>query len=525
MTLYPPSYRQGFAFYRDLVQLTSVEFLWLGLFFLLTWLFTVYLPSHKPGLYTTDISPNRFLTVMLILIAFFITTVVISFYTLQQFANSSDEYAYIFQAEMFSKGKLWDKAHELPDFFYSHNIAQHEGLRLSRFPPGWPMILSVAFVTGFPPFLVNPVLGLVTLIVFYFFARRYYGEQVAIWSLAALALSGFYIFNAASYFSHISCALVTLLFVYYVYLYNEKQNLLYGLLAGFFLSLVVIIRYYTAVIIFIPFVVYLLYHYRLKAIYLFIWIGIGSIPCMAFLFWYNFSITGNALLPVTVWAYSEEQLGFVKGHTFRKGIEHLIRWILMFLYWSSPGLLILYILFLWQKIKSAADRLIRPEDYTFFLLAVGYFFYYEIGGNQYGPRFLFEALPFLIVFIVHKVLQTRERWAVGLLCASLIYAMVKLPFIAYRENRIVIERQDLYKLVDEQKIRNAVVFVVSPTSPIRPMPADDLTRNDASFSNEVIYALELPATNRQLMEYYPDRSFYRYVRNLEEVRGRLIKVR
>ena len=526
ISLYPPQPQQGSEFYRDLVYLARVEILWLGFFFLLTFILTVF-PSKDTldRIVNFRIKNKAVYYMMLVSAAFFATTILVSFQTLEQFPNSSDEYAYLFQAEMFSHGKLWERAHDLPDFFYINNITQHDGILVSRFPPGWPLFLSLAFEIQLLPSLVNPVLGLVTLIVFYSFARKFYGESVAIWGLMALALSGFYIFNSASYFSHVSCLLVTLLFIYNIYLYQEKQNFIYGVLAGFFLGFVIIIRYYTAVLIFIPFFIYLLMQYRMKAINLFLWMGIGCVPLLAYLFWYNYAITGNPLVPVTVWAYPLEQLGFVKGHTFFKGIEHIVRRILMFFYWCSPGLLILYLVFLWRKVKSPDERFLKPEDYAFISLILGYFFYYEIGGNQYGPRFLFEALPFLVLFVVRKVIQIREKWATAVLLASLVYAVIKFPFIVQREHYIVEQRQNLYKLVKEKKIRNAVIFVSSPTSPIRPMPADDMTRNDPRFLNDVLYALELPNINKQLMEYYEDRAFYRYVRDLNEPQGQLIRIR
>jgi hypothetical protein len=310
-----------------------------------------------------------------------------------------------------------------------------------------------------------------------------------------------------------------------VYLYRDTKLFIYGIFAGFFLAFVVIIRYYTALVIFIPFLVCLAVEYRWKAIRLFALMAVGSIPCIAYLMWYNYSITGNAFLPVTVWAYPEEQLGFVKGHTFLKAMEHLLRRLLLFIYWTSPGLLILYAVFLWRKIKTPAERLLHPEDYAFVALAIGYFFYYQIGGNQYGPRFLFEAFPFLVVFVVSRTLQARQRWATAVLIASMIYAVVKLPFVSYREARIIDQRQDLYDLVEQKKVNNAVVFVAAPTSPLRPMPADDLTRNDPMFMNDVIYVLSHPRIDQQVMDYYADRSVYKYIRDLDNPQGQLIRIR
>jgi hypothetical protein len=57
------------------------------------------------------------------------------------------------------------------------------------------------------------------------------------------------------------------------------------------------------------------------------------------------------------------------------------------------------------------------------------------------------------------------------------------------------------------------------------MPRGDLTRNDPKFMNDVIYVLELPRINDQIMEYYSDRAVYKYVRDLNEPQGELIKIR
>ncbi|MDQ2657787.1 MAG: hypothetical protein M3Y60_10235, partial [Bacteroidota bacterium] len=238
MRFYPPSPRQGITFYLDIIQLTRVEILWLGFFALLSLVLINY-PLHS--VFTVRSGTKATYYMMIIVSAFVLTTAFVNQEALEDFPNSSDEYAYLFQAEMFSRGKLWERAHDLPDFFYVNNIAQHEGIQVSRFPPGWPLILSSAFELGVSPALVNPFLGVVSLLVFYFFVKRYYDVKVAVWSTFAVGLSGFYVFNAGSYFSHISCLLMVLLFVFSIYLYREKNNLVFALLAGFFLAFVVII--------------------------------------------------------------------------------------------------------------------------------------------------------------------------------------------------------------------------------------------------------------------------------------------
>lgn len=524
-SIFPKETDKSIGFYRDFLQLIFTELLWISGFFLLAWIFVVYVPLIKIAHKISTVFVSKSWVYALIIISIsFVASLMVSHHTLERFANSSDEYAYLYQAETLGNGKLWEYAHKHPEFFYFNHIANKDGISVSRFPPGWPLILSTSYFFGFPPFIVNPILGLLTLIVFYFFAKRVYGEQVALWSLVALALSSFYIFNAASYFSHTSCALFTVGFVYCLYLYLDTRKVFYAVLGGFLIGMVAITRYYTAVIIFLPFLIYLIYHFRLKSFGSFFWMGVGGLPCILFLFWYNHAITGDWLVPVTMWAYADEALGFVRGHSILKGIEHIIRWTFMFMYWCSPAFLILYFLGLHRKIWDRTQRLVKPEDYFYLLLMIGYFFYYQIGGNQYGPRFFFEAFPFLVVFVVSKFFQYREKWSLALLCAGLIFAVFKFPFIAAREHRVIEERNDIFRIVNERKISNAVVFVASHTSVIRPMPKGDLTRNDVYYANDVIYAHDLGKKNEALMRYYPDRTFYKYVRDREKVEGKLIKV-
>jgi hypothetical protein len=526
ISLFPVEKDKSYFFYSDFLHIIFTELLWLSAFFMLAWILVIYAPLpqwfHKSE-YVLRSRANVFAAAVIAIS--FVLSLYVSNTTLETFPNSSDEYAYLYQAKTLGDSKLWEFAHDQPDFFYFNHIANKDGISVSRFPPGWPLLLSTAYFFNFNPALVNPVLGLLTLVLFYSFTKRFYSWRVAFWSLVSVALTSFFIFNAASYFSHTSCALFAVAFVYGTYLYLDTGRPIYAILAGLSIGLVLITRYYTALLIFLPFFFYIFYRLKLKSFAAFIWIGVGSIPCVLFLFWYNNAITGNPLLPVTMWAYSDEALGFVRGHSVTKGLEHLVRWSAMFLYWCTPALFILYVVGLIQKFSSKADRWVRPEDYFYLLLMAGYFFYYQIGGNQYGPRFFFEAFPFLVVFVVNRMFQLRAKWAMALFTAGIIYAVVKFPFIAEREHRVIGERNDLYNAVQINKIHNAVVFISAYTSVIRPMPIGDLTRNDVDYMNDVLYAIDLKERNNELMDYYPDRAFYKYVRHTDEVHGKLIKIR
>ncbi len=56
------------------------------------------------------------------------------------------------------------------------------------------------------------------------------------------------------------------------------------------------------------------------------------------------------------------------------------------------------------------------------------------------------------------------------------------------------------------------------------MPRLDLARNGIEISGPVIYALDFGADNQVVMDYFPDRKYYRYTRRRDEVRGSLEEI-
>lgn len=524
--LFPVEDDKSFGFYQDFLRLCFNEMLWLSFFLLSAWAIYVYGSGpHSLQLVERRVLDRAVLSAVVIICITFTATVLIAYLTLQGFANSGDEYVYLYQAKTLSEGNLWNDAHPLADFFVYSHIPQQEAISVGRFPPGWPLLLSLPYAVNVPPLWLNPLIAAVTLWLFYSFGSRYYGHRVALWALIALAFTSFYLFNSASFFSHNACLLMVIGFIYCLYLRLEKGSALYAVLAGAFLGMIVITRYYNAVLLVIPILIYLFYQYRWKSFPTLIMMGVGGLPFLIFLFWYNYSITGNGFLPVTVWADEREGLGFgIRGYTPIEGIEHFVRRVFLFLYWSSPALLFLYFIFLFKKVRNKVQRFFHPEDYYLLMLIIGYYFYYHIGGNQYGPRFWFEGTAFVTLFVVKKVFDTKARWAWALFAAGLIYGVVKMPYIIEREHRVVQERIDIYEKVREANISNAVVFVSSPTGIIRPMGQMDLTRNALDYNTSVIYAHDRGARNKELQAFYPEREFYKYVRHPDEVEGKLIEL-
>ena len=80
---------------------------------------------------------------------------------------------------------------------------------------------------------------------------------------------------------------------------------------------------------------------------------------------------------------------------------------------------------------------------------------------------------------------------------------------------------ELYNLVKAKQIKNSLVFISSGTGHLKPMAWHNLTRNDIDFSNSVLYAKDKGEDNHLLMEFYPEKSYYRFSQNKNTGEGEL----
>ena len=63
---------------------------------------------------------------------------------------------------------------------------------------------------GVPTVVVNPLLGVLTLLLVFLVGRELYGPRVGILAMALTAICPFFVLNAASYFSHTLCGCLLL---------------------------------------------------------------------------------------------------------------------------------------------------------------------------------------------------------------------------------------------------------------------------------------------------------------------------
>ena len=433
---------------------------------------------------------------------------------LQDFPNSGDEYCYLYQAQTFALGRVTNTPHPLQAFFDFYHVREAGGRLFSVFPPGWPAVLAVALMARVPLWIVNPILGLVTLGLTFAVGRRLYGECAAAISVVALAASPFFLFNSASYFAHALCAVFILAFAWSALRAADEQRAVWAVAAGAAVGAAFLTRNYTAVWCAMPFGVVLLRQGRRGWRMLCAAIAAG-VPFVLVALAYNHATMGDPLAAAMGGGFEAYDERWFPVGWFGRGIEITAGHWVRFVGWTPPALLLLLPAAWLAAVRISA---LRFTDAIFPALIVGYFIYVDRGGNQYGPRYYYEAFPFVVLavtaFVTHEPRyedKTPGRRFAWYAYALSVAACVPLAFAhAYTEWAVVRERTEPYRLVASERIDHAVIFVASGSGWTRPMSARDLTRNSPDRSDRVLYVHDLGSDNAQLMRAYPDRSYFRY---------------
>jgi hypothetical protein len=448
----------------------------------------------------------------------------IAVFILQDFPNSGDEYTYLYQAKTFLAGRLSNQPHSLQEFFDFYWILTFNNKVFGQYLPGWPIVLATGMLLKIPPYMVNPILATLSLIIMFLLGRKLYNEKIAFLAVIVTFCSSFFLFNSASYFAHALCSLLILLFVYFAVSFTYKENFYHALLTGVFFGAACLVRPFPPLMCGLPIFAYLILK-KPKHLKRAVWFVLGGMPFVACLLLYDLKTTGDALLPPFLLNAINLKWGI--SLTSAKSLA----WnILTFITWTPPALLLIYIFYSLVSFRAATRGFI---EYIFYVLVIGVFFYTMSPGNQYGPRYYYEAFPFLVLFTIFHLFKEdsySQKNIIGKLFfwIFILSLILSIPFSIhhlYAEKQVIWERRDMYRTVEKEQINNAVVLIGTWVGTTRPMNPKDLTRNELDYSNDVVYALNRQKENIALMDFYPERDFYLYSYNRDAQRGSLILIR
>ncbi len=143
--------------------------------------------------------PDRF--ALSLAAAFALVAVILAAGIYQRHPHVPDEVVYLLQARYLAAGQLAMPLPPVVDAFNIDLMTYQDTRWFSPVPPGWPFILAIGAFLG-APWLVNPLLGGVNILLAYVFLRELYPRRTARLTLVLLAASPWHLFMAMNLMTH-----------------------------------------------------------------------------------------------------------------------------------------------------------------------------------------------------------------------------------------------------------------------------------------------------------------------------------
>lgn len=183
---------------------------------------------------TCKIKPEIFLIVFLLFIFVFLGFV--AYVPFKDYPYSMDGYNFLYQAKIFSQGKLYLEVPETYKPFVESYMLLRDGKLFSKYPPGFPLILSIGVLLNHPG-LTNPLIATTTLFIIFCLVKSFLGSKYGLLSVILMATTPYFIAYSASYYTHPTALLLTALIFLLVRKYEITRKDLYlpfiGFLAGY----------------------------------------------------------------------------------------------------------------------------------------------------------------------------------------------------------------------------------------------------------------------------------------------------
>jgi hypothetical protein len=345
-----------------------------------------------------------------------------------------DSVAYMFQAKLFASGRIYVENNGVID---ANNIAINVdavGHVYSQYPFGHPLLLAIGYLINMPE-IIPSLLAAGMLFLIYKITFKLANRGTAFLAMILAMFSPLVQMNAADYMSHNSGAFFFLLFVYLFigFVKEGKHGFKIGLTAGFLFC----IRPYTAVLLVVPFLIYLLLKTRQAILQSsinsnFRYRNFGKVVIGAGIFiglylLYNYSLGVDPVKgPYSTGSMSV--FGFSVGRPVESGLldvySNLILLKQFFLPFESTYSFLPLILYALFSKKTKFEYLM---GLSVLFIVVGYF-YYKGSWIMYGPRMWHEIVPILIILSAKGLAQWPDAFKQLLLKTKIVSASVQRHF-------------------------------------------------------------------------------------------------
>ncbi len=494
----------------------------------------------------------------------FIFTNLFSFFIFNHIPRVHDEIDNLFQAKIFKSSRVYVPSPCAKESFdFPHMI--NNGRWYSHYTPGYPFLLLLGVLIQ-APWLVNPLLAALSIILFYFLGREIFNSNVGILAAVLGAASIWFLVMSSTMMSHTSSLFFTSFFLLFVFRSLKNPSITNGLFAGLGLGIAFLIRPYNAVLLSFPFLIYYAVKLiqepkkRLKNAAAFVLITVSFLTILLI---YNQMTNGHPLRMGYLVSYGEEHsLGF--GRTGYTGIPHTpysgtikigesLEALNKYLFgWPLSSFLALLPLLWIMKVKNKNRKKDMLLLAGFFSMTVGWFFYW--GTHVFiGARMFYEAIPILILLSAHCIIelprlvsdkfkklnqQTVKKITTGALIILVAYAFfIRFPAWIWPSdtewyydsfaNNFAGVTPKIHHTINSIPLERSLIIMKLLYHPFESFPngwwSSGFLYNDPFLKGNIIYANYKSGNNIKLFKCFPKREIYFYLGTLEK--GMLIPLK
>jgi len=484
----------------------------------------------------------------------FVFSGLFSYLVLDHIPHINDEISYLFQAKIFMLGKFYVPSPCAKEFFnFTHII--NNGKWYSQYPPGYPILLLFGLLIG-APWIINPSLASLAIILFYFLGKEIYNVKVGVWTSFLGTISIWYLVMSSTMMSHLSCTFFITLFLLYVFKSLKKPSIMNGFFSGLGLGMAFLIRPQAAIFIGLPFVLF--YAIKMLSKLHIMWknaLTIFSIILVFILFFGIFNqITNGHPLKMGYEISHGKEHGFGFGKTGYTDIKHnpflgfyqigkymeelnshLFGWPLSSFFLFIPLILTFNI----KNKHSQYDLLLFSG---FLALLIPLFFYW---GTYVliGARMVFESIPIFLLLSARGLEKTTflisnnknkilgNKIIIGVFAVFILHAFfIHLPNWAnppdtqwyYHgfSNNYALVNAEFHRTIKKLCPKNSLLIQKYIYNPIEWFPygwlGSGFLNNAPLLKNEIIYTDYIKIKTNDLFECYPERNVFIFYGTLEK---------
>ncbi|MEW6600302.1 MAG: glycosyltransferase family 39 protein, partial [Nitrospirota bacterium] len=494
----------------------------------------------------------------ILLILIFIALGYIAYIPFHNYPFCMDEYNYLYQAEIFSMGKIFI---EVPDrfrpFVETYVLLKDDRL-FSKYPPGFPLILSLGVLLNISG-IINPLVALITLIILYSFATTFCDTKYGLLAVILMSTTPYFLAYSASYFSQPTALLLTAIIFFLVRKFEITSRDSYLPLLGFFSGFLFLTRPLDAFCAMMPAYLYLSYIlFKKNSLNKILYPILTFMVIFTLFLTYNYFLIGKisiATYPIVEGEFKIvdpdangffQNLRSISKEYFMNGIKYIPGLLTQYLLIPAGLFVPLLAIFGFFKFRSPWKWVLISN---YLMLILFYNFHHGYGWPLYGARYYYSGFFSMVVFAVISskiIIETLKNKAyVFYLLTFVLGVHIILTFTLFNEysyrfdirksfreevkrecpdnSIIVLSRNNTFNTLSSEKacqnydFRTTGKDKISPVanermckSKVKFVNADDEKRNPFMSSSQLITINDKYLNLEQIRSDFPNRSICIY---------------